>query len=287
MNLNKKPRIVFFGTPDIAVWVLEELHAKNIIPDLIVTNPDTPQGRKMLFTPPPVKRWAGERDIEVVQPASLRDEAVHERLLRGDYDLFIVAAYGKMLPKEIVDAPVHKTLNVHPSLLPKFRGASPIRSAILEDERNTGVSIIELDEEMDHGPIIAQAPVVIDEKDWPLRGTVLDEKLARMGGALLAETIPAWIDGTITPKEQNHEEATFCSKITKADGEITLTDDPYKNLLKIRAYDGWPGTFFYTEHHGVRTRVKIIDAELASDGSLHILRVIPEGKKEMDYTDFN
>ncbi len=286
MTNTSHPKIAFFGTPQIAVWVLEELEKNGIVPTLVVTNPDAPQGRKLILTPPPVKVWADARNIPVLQPTTLRNEEIHTALTHGAYDLFIVAAYGKIIPQSILDIPKSGTLNVHPSLLPALRGASPIRSAILGDIRETGVTIMCMDAELDHGPILAQEHAGIAPEAWPLRGEVLDELLARKGGELLAHTIPLWLSGEITPKAQAHDDATFCTKITKEMGEINLAHDPYQNLLKIRAFDGWPGTYFFTEKNGVRVRVKIINAELAADKTLKILRVIPEGKKEMSYEDF-
>ncbi len=281
------PRIAFFGTPNIAVSALSQLKEHGILPAVIITNPDAPQGRKMVLTPPPVKVWAEEQKMPVLQPHSLKtNDSVVAYLETHGINLIIVAAYGKIIPKSILDIPKHGTLNVHPSLLPKLRGASPIRSAILEDMRETGVTIMLLDEELDHGPILAQEVVDINKESWPLRGQELDTLLASRGGKLLAQVIPKWINGDITPVPQDHSLATFCTKISKTMGEINLTENPYQNLLKIRAFDGWPGTYFYTERNGTRIRVKILDAELSSDGSLKILRVIPEGKNEMAYEDF-
>ncbi len=282
------PRIAFFGTPDIAVTVLDALSAHGFLPTLVVTNPDAPVGRKQILTPSPVKVWAETHKLPVLTPQSLvKDTNTFERLKSENISLCIVAAYGKLIPKNILDLPQHGTLNVHPSLLPKLRGASPIRSAILNDMRDTGVTIMLLDEELDHGPILAQRTVDISEDVWPLRGKELDILLSQAGGELLAETLPAWLDGTRTPIPQRHEDATFCTKITKEMGELDLTSDPYQNLLKIRAFDGWPGTFFYTERQGMRIRVKVTDATLDTDGSLKILRVVPEGKNEMDYETFS
>lgn len=286
MSMSTLPRFVFFGSPDIAVWVLEELEQKGFAPSLVVTNPDAPQGRKMIMTPTPVAQWAERHGIETIKPTTLRDDAVTETLRASQCELFIVAAYGKMIPKRVLALPKYKTLNMHPSLLPQFRGASPIRSAILADANPTGVSIMELTLGMDEGPILAQEEVEIARENWPLRGTHLDKLLAQKGGALLAEVLPQWITGTITPTEQDHALATYSQKISKDMGELNLADDPYQNLLKIRAFDGWPGTYFFVEKSGVRVRVKIVDAELAPDGSLSILRVIPEGKKEMPYENF-
>lgn len=282
----KSLSFVFFGSEPLASGVLDELVKQGITPSLIVTGQDVPEGRKHVLTPPEAKAWASERGIPVLQPTSLKDDDGIMPLLNTDWGLFIVASYGKILPKNILALPKHGTLNVHPSLLPKLRGPSPIRSAILADERKTGISIMLMDEELDHGPILAQARIEIAPEDWPMRATLLEKLLAHAGGELLAETIPLWLDGSITPEEQDHAQATFSKKITKEDGKIDLTDDAYQNLLKIRAYDGWPGAYFMRERHGKEMRVKITDACLAPDGTLEILRAIPEGKKEINYADF-
>lgn len=286
--MNKKPVIVFFGGEPLGIPTLEELFANRQIPSLVVCNPDRPSGRKLAFTPPPVKVWAMKHDIPVIQPGTLKDEKALQLLRNTNADIFVVAAYSKIIPKDMLDIPKHGTLNIHPSLLPKLRGASPIRSAILEDMREEiGVSIMQMDEEMDHGPIVTQMRMDIAKEYWPIRGRQLDEGLAHMGGALLASVISDWIAGIITPKEQDHEKATFSAKIEKNMGEINLEDDAYQNLLKIRAFDGWPGTFFFhTKKDGQKVRVKITDAELNEDGKLDIKTVIPEGKKEMTYETF-
>ncbi len=279
-------KIAFFGTPHLSVWVLNELESQGILPALVITNPDTPQGRKMMLTPTPVAVWAEARTIPVLKLASLKSPEVESLLKASRCELFVVAAYGKLIPQAILDIPKYKTLNTHPSLLPLLRGASPVRSAILQDMNPTGVTIMELTAGMDEGPLLIQEEVAIPKEAWPLRGNELDEILFKKGGTMLAEILPNWIDGTCIPHEQDHARATYCTKITKEMGGVNLKDDPYQNLLKIRAFDGWPGTFFLQEKSGHKIRIKIVDAEIGSDGSLTILRVIPEGKKEMDYKDF-
>ena len=273
------PRIAFFGTPDLAVFVLEELEKADIIPALVVTPPDKPVGRKLKLTPPPVKVWAEEHDIEVLQTASLKDQAEVPELANSEWDVFIVAAYNTILPSWVLELPKRGVLNVHPSLLPKLRGPSPIRSAILTDARDAvGVSIMQLDEEIDHGPLVAQAKVELPV--WPERGSVLDELLFREGGRLLAEVVPLWLKGEIEPEEQHHNEATYSKKFEKADGEIDLDGDPEENYRKFCAFDGWPGTFFFFECGGKKTRVKVTDAAYKLR-EFQVLKVIPEGKKEM------
>ena len=285
---------VFFGTPAFAVFVLEELHDAGITPDIIVTAPDKPAGRGLVLKAPPVKEWAEEHDIPVLQPETLKQPSVQppevaqnaetekamDILLNSEWDVFLVAAYGKILPKNIIDAPARGVLNVHPSLLPRFRGASPIESQILGDEKTVGVSIMQIDEEMDHGPIVAQATVTPEE--WPLKASLLEELLAREGGRLLAEVLPLWLKNEIEAVEQVHDQATFTKKISKTDGEIDLADDAYQNYLKYLAYDVWPGTFFF-DRNG--KRIKIINAEYKND-TFTPLTVIPEGKKEIPYDDF-
>lgn len=270
-------RIVFFGTPRFAVTILDELKKAGIVPSLIVTAPDRPKGRGLVLTPPPVKDWALVNEVDYLQPATLKTPGPELDIIpNSEWDLFIVAAYGKILPQSVLDIPAHGTLNVHPSLLPKFRGASPIESQILADERTVGVSIMELDHEMDHGPILAQASITLDQ--WPVRARHLEELLATEGGALLSESIPPYLSGELVPTPQDHALATFTKKIDKADGEIDLTADGYQNYLKFCAYDEWPGSFFFQDGK----RIKIVSAEL-KNGSFVPLRVIPEGKAERDY----
>jgi methionyl-tRNA formyltransferase len=281
------PRIAFFGSPDIAVTVLSILKSHGILPDIIVTNPDAPAGRKMILTESPVAIWAHEQNISaVLKPTSLKTDSFVSELTAAQCDLFIVAAYGKIIPKNILALPKYKTLNVHPSLLPQLRGASPIRSAILQDVYPTGVSIMQLTPGIDDGPLLAQETAAIPKSAWPMRGLELDTLLATQGAELLVKILPSWIAGSFVTKEQDHTKATYSSKITKEMGLLNLDEDPYTNLCKIRAFDGWPGTFFFVEKNGKKLRIKVIDAELDTDNSLRILRVVPEGKKEMLYEDF-
>ncbi len=277
-----KPRFAYFGTPEFASIILGELEAKGLVPRVIVTAPDAPRGRKLVVTPCEARVWGETRSIPVLTPRTLRDEAFKDLILSYHCDLFIVAAYGKLIPKNILQIPLHGVLNVHPSLLPKFRGSSPIESAILSDETHTGVTIMVLDEEMDHGPILAQRERVTH--DWPPKGSELTRDLAHFGGTLLAEMIPEWMNG-LKAHPQDHTRATFTKKIMKGDGLIDLSDDPLQNYKKICAYDEWPGTFFFIERSEKKIRVRINDATY-DNGVLFITRVTPEGKKEMSYEDF-
>ncbi len=284
-------KIAFFGTPQVAVYVLDELKNAGILPDMIITAPDKPAGRKLILTPPPAKVWAEENFISTFQPKTLKDEeAIQTIKNEGPWDLFIVAAYGNILPKEILSIPKNGTLNVHPSLLPRLRGASPIQTAILEEDE-TGVTIMLIDEEMDHGPIVAQEKVESWKEGELPKASELEETLARRGGQILAEIIPKWTKKEIEAREQDHANATFTKKITKENGLVDLSDDAEKNYRKIQAFNIWPRAYFFTEKNtkgpegNKKIRIIITDAEL-SKGKLVIKKIIPEGKKEIPYDIF-
>lgn len=278
--MKKEINFIFLGTPDLAVYVLEELEKKNYLPSLIITASDMKIGRGNVFIAPPVKKWADIHDIPTLQPEKI-DEKLLNTLRKDKYDVFILAAYGKILPKELLEMPKHGILNVHPSLLPRLRGPSPIRSAILNNERETGTSIIILDEKMDHGKIVAQESLEI--KDWPPFLPDLEEKLFRIGGKLLVEILPDYISEKITPKTQDETKATYCKKIKKEDGLVDLLKDSPKEIwVKYRALYGWPGIYFMQNGK----RIKITDADF-QDEKLVIKKVIPEGKKETEYKNLN
>ena len=274
------PNFAFFGTPDLAVTVLEELKAKNLLPALIITSPDAPQGRGLTLTPPPVKVWAEAHGISVIQPTSFK-EAIPKEITDTPWDVFVVAAYGKLLPQTLLDIPTHGTLNVHPSLLPRFRGASPIESQILADEETVGVTIMEMDAQMDHGPIVAQE--VVSLPSWPIRKDELSRILAHAGGELLAHTLPEWTTQNTQSSEQDHEAATFTQKITKQQGHITFTTDPCQNYLTFCALHPNPGTYFFATKDNTEVRIKIADATYSGKTFIPT-RVIPAGKKEVPYT---
>lgn len=277
-------RILFtyFGTGGIAVSVLDELEQAGFLPAHIVTGEDKPAGRGKALTPPPVKEWALKRGIECSQPGALNDSFV-ATLHPSARTLIIVADYGRIIPKTILELPEYGVLNMHPSLLPRFRGPSPIRSAILAGEKTYGVTIMVVDEKMDHGPVVAQREVSV--QDTVPRGHELDTLLSRAGGKLLAEILPKWIRGEIEPREQEHDAATYTKKLLKEDAEIILADDAEANLRKIRAFDDNPRPYFFARRGEKQIRVVITEAHVENN-ALKIDRVIPEGKKEMAYEDF-
>lgn len=277
--MKNNPHFAFFGTSEVSVHVLETLKEAGYVPNLIVTMPDKPKGRKFVITPPEVKTWGEENGIKVLQPEKLDEAFIHD-LKKESWDLFIVVAYGKIMPKTLLDIPIHKSINVHYSLLPKFRGSSPVEGAILADDKETGVTLIQMDEAMDHGPIIAQEKVNLTE--WPLKRCDLMTALNEVGGKLLVETLPIWLEGKIIPTEQDHTQATFVKMIKKENALLDLTDDEYTNYRKIMAYETWPRAYFLKDGKRV-----IINAAEWKDGKLRILRVTPEGRKEMNYSDLN
>lgn len=322
-------KMVFFGGSEFSVYVLEELKVQNILAKFVITTPDRPKGRKLVLTPTPVKVWAQKNNIEVIDPISLKKDntALISKLLALNPKLFLVASYGKIIPKEIFEIPKNKTLNIHPSLLPKYRGASPIQSQILNDEKKIGVTVMQIDEGMDTGPIIVQKmthlisePSPKGEKEEGRKDSInffpslpfgngvesgmvgrkeLEKFLAIEGAKLFTQVLPDWLDGKIKSITQNSDEATFCQKINKEDGELQidlddLSKNAYQNLLKIKAFEEWPTAYFYTERNGKKIRIIITDAALENNLSspnsrqpkLKILKVIPEGKPEMSYQDF-
>jgi methionyl-tRNA formyltransferase len=275
--MQNKHKIGFFGTPNYAVTTLNTLKSGGFDISFVVTMPDRPKGRKMLMTPPEAKVWAIENHVPVFQPEKLRDDTLIEELKKYECDVFVVIAYGKIIPDTILNIPKYKSLNIHGSLLPQYRGSCPIETAILNDDRDTGVCIIKMDSEMDHGPIVASRKVILE--DWPPTAQVLGNEIVKTGANLLVEILPDWIAGKIKPVEQDHDAATFTKMIKKEDGEIDLDGDPYKNYLKIQAYNEWPSAFFFKEGK----RMKITKASY-KDSKLHIEKVIPEGKSEIDFS---
>ena len=272
----------FFGSSVFSIHVLDELERAGMIPRVVVTTPDKPQGRALVLTPNPVKTWALQRSIPVHDPALLGAEVI-DTLRTYATDVFVVASYGKILPQAIIDIPPRKTLNIHPSLLPQYRGASPLQSAILNDTTHTGVTIMRIDEKMDHGPLVAQERVTITE--WPTY-EVFEQDMARIGARLLARILPEWIAGSIPELPQDHTLATFTQKFTKIDGLVDLSSpDTYRLFRTIQAFHEWPQAYFMCRHEGRDIRVKITKASYVHN-TLTIETVIPEGSREMKYTDF-
>lgn len=275
---------VFFGSSEISITALETLKRSGFLPSLIITKPDAPQGRGLVLTPSPVKVWGEKNNIEVFTPTSLKSPEVLSQLSKVNCSLGILVSYGKIIPEEIIEVFPKGILNLHPSLLPLLRGPAPFEYSILTLSKDEiGVSIMLLDKGMDSGDILSQKKVEL--ADWPISHSALYEILAQEGSLLLAETLEKYISGEITPTPQDHSRATFSKMIEKKDGEISLTDDAYKNYLKFLAFTPWPGIFFFVEKGEKKIRVKITGAKF-EENIFTPISVIPEGKKEMSFEDF-
>lgn len=263
VNMNKQTSILFFGTPEFALPALERLIAEKYDLMGVITNPDEPVGKKHILTPPPIKIFAQKHLIPVFQPEKLKRELWNAEI--PSTDLFVVAAYGKIIPKSVLEIPKYGMLNIHPSLLPRWRGASPIQSAILAGDRDTGVTIMQLDELTDHGPIVAQETVGIGDRK--VTYPQLHDELARAGAELLIKTIPGFLDGTIVPVPQDDAKATFCKVLKKEDGRIDWSKSAEEIERMVRALNPWPGAWTVWEGSGKAVRIRIEEADLALDGS--------------------
>lgn len=241
-------KYVFFGSSRFSEYVLDELKNADLFPAL---------------------------DIR-----SAREDLPLEELRALNADFFVVASFGKILPKEILEMPKHGCINVHPSLLPAYRGPSPIQNQILDNAREVGVTIIKMDEQMDHGPILAQEKIEI--APFPDHYDVVEEKLGRAGGKLLAEVL----ENELKEIPQDDSQATYVKMIKKEDGLLNLSDAPETNVRKVLAYSTWPGAYlFHKRKDGKEIRVVVKDAKV-ENGIFTPTSVIPAGKKEMSWDAF-
>lgn len=267
--------IAFFGTPELTKTILDEMVSAGFAPKVVVTMPDRKSGRKMLLTAPAAKDWALAHDTQVLQPEKL-DEHFMAEFKKLGIDVCVVVAYGKILPTELLQIPKYGMYNVHYSLLPELRGATPVESAILLGKTETGVTVQKIATKLDTGDIIVQKklPINKDEKTPELR-----KKLNEIAKKMVVETLTNIEAGTLSVNIQDENRATYCSKIKKEDGKIDLNGDDIENYNKYRAYFGWPNVYFF-DVDGKRIVVK--EATLIG-GKFTILRVTPEGKTETNW----
>lgn len=249
-------KYIFFGTPEFAEIVLEKLINAGYIPEAIVCNPDELVGRKKILTPPPTKILAEKYGINILQPEILTNYKL--QITNYNPDLAIVAAYGKIIPQNILTLPHYGTMNVHPSLLPKYRGASPIQNAILNGDKKTGVTIMKLDEEMDHGKIISSIKYQISKIDTY---ESLSQKLAILGAELLIKTIPDYVSGKIKPIEQKHSKATYTKIIKKEYGKIDWSKSAEEIERITRAFYPWPSAWTIWN----KKLLKIIEVKISKE----------------------
>ncbi|HOX11201.1 MAG TPA: methionyl-tRNA formyltransferase [Candidatus Moranbacteria bacterium] len=249
--------IVFMGTSKLSESVLKALLEKNYVISGVFTKPDKKIGRKQEISEPLVKKLANENKIPVFQPEKFDEESIAE-LKKLKPDLIIVAAYGKIIPQAILDIPGFGCINVHASLLPKYRGPSPIQNALMNGEKETGITIMLMDKGIDTGDILSQESINIEPNDN--NATLLD-KLSVVGANLLIKTLPPWIERGIQPKPQENSSATICQLIERSDGHINWTDDAEDIFNRYRALTPWPGIFCYWKSNSDTIRLKMISIE--------------------------
>jgi len=250
-------KIIFIGTPNFGAIVLEGLIQKNYKPILVIAAPDKPVGREQILTPPPVKVIAQKYQIPIEQPVKIRNFKLEIENLKPD--LIIVAAYNQILPSNILEIPKYGCLNVHPSLLPKHRGASPIQQAILNGDKETGTTIILMNEKIDEGDVTSKEKLEIDDKIIYFE---LEKKLANLGIKLLSENIQNWIDEKIKPEQQNSLEATHTKILKKEDGKVDWQKSAEEIERQVRAFSVWPGTFTFWEKNDKLLRIKILKSRV-------------------------
>lgn len=294
--------IIFFGSSDFSVPILKTLIGVFHV-CAVVTESDKPSGRSKKITPLPTKIIAEENKIPVLQPVNFKSEDFFNKIKSFDADLMVTASYGKILPESIINLAAHGSLNAHPSLLPKYRGASPIQSALLDCEKTTGSTIILMDNSLDGGDILKQEEMEIAEDDDYVS---LEKKLAEQCAELLLKAIPNYIDSKIEPQAQNDDEATYCRKIEKKDGRIDWEKTAAEVSGQIKAFAKWPVAYSLYKNQ----KIEILKAGLAKleiadkfktgevvkvdkkvyvkcgDGFIELIKVKLEGKNETAINDF-
>ena len=300
--MGARPRTLFFGSGSVALPALARLLAADLVEvDSVVTAPPRPAGRKAVLTPTPLAEAAAARGIPVRTPVSLRRDEVLAELRAVEAELIVLVDYGRIIPAAVLEMPRHGALNVHPSLLPRHRGAAPVQGAILAGDKTTGVTLMRMDEGLDTGPIVAQAEMSLDGSEV---APELEERLAQMSADLLIEHLPAWLDGSLTARPQPEEGATLTRPLRREDGRLDPARAAIELERQVRAYQPWPGSFL--EIDGVRVKVwrsgvlaqslavapgEIVLAEgtvaLGTvDGVLRLDEVQPAGKRRMSGADY-
>lgn len=286
-------KIVYMGTPDFAVPSLEKLYNSRHEVTAVFTQPDKPQGRKMILTPPDVKVCAEKLGIKVFQPKTMKSEEALELVKASEPDVIVVAAYGQILPKAVLDLPKYGCVNIHGSLLPKYRGAAPIQQAVLNGDRVTGVTTMQMDVGLDTGDILLTAETEIGENETS--GELFD-RLALLGGELILETLDKLETGEIVPKKQNESLATHTSKIDKTLCPLDFTKSAAEVHNKIRGLHPWPVATaviggkkvkihkaFVSDKSGASGTILSVKPLIIAcgEGSIEIAELQPEGKKRM------
>ncbi len=265
-------RIVFMGSPEFSIPSLEAL-IKNFAVVGVVTQPDRPAGRGKELTSPPVKRVAVEHGIDLIQPARLSDQGVFEKIEQWNPDVIIVVAFGQILRKNVLDLPKHGCVNIHGSILPRWRGAAPIQRSILNGDRSTGITIMKLDEGVDTGPIITQEHVEILLSDT---SESLGKKLSVVGAKLLVKVLPDYVSGNIGTIEQPPDGITYAPMIQKEEGLLDFSKNAVELDQQIRAFFPWPGSYLMVENERIKVLVGIpIDCSNLKMGERSIINGFP------------
>ncbi len=239
--MSDKARIVFMGTPDFAVPPLEQLLRRYYVVG-VITQPDRPAGRSRAMQQSPVKRVALEANVPVLQPEKIRRSEAVEELRKLNADVFVVAAFGQILPQTVLDLPAFGSINIHASLLPRWRGAAPIQAAIRAGDAETGITIMKMDAGLDTGPMYRQRSIAIAADET---GQSLHDRLSLLGGDLLIETLPEILNGSLIPQPQEDTLATLAPRIAKEEGGIDWSKPAAEIERTVRAFTPWPGTFTY------------------------------------------
>lgn len=268
-------KILFAGTPEFARESLEALVAAGFRPELVLTQPDRPAGRGKQMAQSPVKKFAQQESIPFWQPATLKDSAAIAKLASQKSDVLIVAAYGLLLPQAVLDIPRCGCVNVHASLLPRWRGASPIQAAMLAGDSHTGVSLMQMEAGLDSGPVLAAESLPIDKEET---AGSLHDRLAALGGSLLVSTLPSILQGTCDARPQNPLDVTLAGKIRTEDALLDWHEPAEINARKVRAYNPQPGAWFRFGDERIKCwNAKTIEAAGHAPGT-----VIASGKDGMD-----
>ncbi|UTB80925.1 methionyl-tRNA formyltransferase [Staphylococcus carnosus] len=294
-------RVIFMGTPDFSTKVLEMLIAEEDV-IAVVTQPDRPVGRKRVMTPPPVKEVALENGIEVYQPEKISQSDDLQTLIDMEPDLIVTAAFGQILPKSLLDAPKLGAINVHASLLPKYRGGAPIHQAIIDGEKETGVTIMYMEPKLDAGDIISQQAIEIEAND---NVESMHDKLSFLGADLLKKTLPEIINGTNDRIAQDDDKATFASNISREDERIDWTQSAEQVYNHIRGLSPWPVAYTKLDDTNMKlyaarieegkkenpgeileTTKKAIIVGTGSDDAIALTEIQLSGKKRMPTANF-
>jgi len=255
----QETKIIFFGTPPFAAVIFESLIKAGYKIAAVFTQPDKKVGRERKMKKSAVKELAQKNSLLIFEPQDLKNEKVKKEIIKLQPDVIVVAAYGKILPKSILDIPKYGAINVHASLLPKFRGASPIQEALLSGEEKTGITLMLMNEKMDAGKIINQKEIPIEKNDHTF---TLSQKLARLAGKMLIETLPLWLSGSIKAKTQDEKKAVYCRVIKKENGKINWNEPAEIIFRKWKAYFPWPGIFTFFPSKKGKKRLKLIEIEV-------------------------